>query len=132
MCTGRISNRGNCNLLKFTSLISVTIDSYSTPHIFEFLQDVQNRFEKNPVGADNQFDFVLGHLKKTNKEVIDYIVATHKPRSMMELEDVIVMHYGQPKKLERMYKGQLQLIGRCPWPVLANNANSIYNLLNKI
>ena len=53
LCTGRISNRGNCNLLKYTSLISITIDSYSTPHIFEFLQDVQDRFEKNPVGADN-------------------------------------------------------------------------------
>ena len=48
LCTGRISNRGNCNLLKYTSLITITIDNYSTPHIFEFLQDDQDRFDKNP------------------------------------------------------------------------------------
>ena len=58
-----------------------------------------------------------------------YIVVTHKPRSIAELEDVIVQHYGQPKKLERMYRQQLQQIGRCPWPVMANNVNFIYNLL---
>ena len=48
--------------------------------------------KKKTVGADNQFDFFLGHLKKSNKEVIDYIDAPHKPRSMVELEDVIVLH----------------------------------------
>ena len=47
LCTGRISNRGNCNLLKYTTLITVTLDAYSTPHIFEFVEDVQARFDKN-------------------------------------------------------------------------------------
>ena len=59
LCPGHTSNRGNCNLLKYTTLITVTLDTYSTPHIYEFLEDVQARFDKNPVGADNQFDFVL-------------------------------------------------------------------------
>ena len=72
---------------------------------------------------------MLGHLKKNNEAVMGYIVATYKPRSMVELEDVILQHYGQAKKLERMYRQQLQQIGRCPWPVVANNMNSIYNLL---
>ena len=49
LCTGRISNKGNCNLLKYTTLITVTLDTYSTPYIYEFLDDVQARFEKNPV-----------------------------------------------------------------------------------
>ena len=59
------------------------------------------------------------HLKKNNAAVMGYIVATYKPRSMVELEHVIVQNYGQPKKLERMYRQQLQQIGRCPWPVVA-------------
>ena len=59
LCTGHICNKGNCNLLKYTTLITVTFDTYSTPHFYEFLKDVQARFDKNPVGADNQFDFVL-------------------------------------------------------------------------
>ena len=90
---------------------------------------MQARFEKNPVGADNQFDFILANLKKNNEAVMGYIVATYKPRSLVELEDVIVQHYGQPKKLERIYRQQLQQIGRCPWPVIANNVNPIYHLL---
>ena len=40
LCTCRISNKGNCNLLKYTTLITVTLDTYSTPHIYKFLEDM--------------------------------------------------------------------------------------------
>ena len=130
LCTGKISSRANYGSLKFCTLLNIKLEVYSAPHLFEYIEDVKARFQKNPVDADSQFDFVLSNLRKSNESQMSYLEATYRPRSLAELERVLVVNYGQPTKLEKLYTKQLQMIGRCPWPIRAENAQSIYQLLH--
>ena len=130
LCTGKISSRANYGSLKFCTLLNIKLEVYSAPHLFEYIEDVKARFQKNPVDADSQFDFVLSNLRKSNESQMSYLEATYRPRSLAELERVLVVNYGQPTKLEKLYTKQLQMIGRCPWPIRAENAQSIYRLLH--
>ena len=102
-------------------MLATKFDVYSAPHLYEFLADMKARFQSNPVTADSQFDLVLGHLRKENAKEMSYVEQTFRPRNLVDLERFLVITYGQPAKLEAIYTKQLKIIGRCPWPIRAEN-----------
>ena len=132
LCTGKISSKANYSGLKYCQLLAIKLDVYSAPHLYEFLVDMKARFQSNPVTADSQFDLVLGHLRKENAKKMSYVEQTFRPRNLVDLERFLVITYGQPAKLEAIYTKQLKIIGRCPWPIRAENAQSIYRLLHTV
>ena len=69
-------------------------------------------------------------MRKENAKEMSYVEQTFRPRNLVDLEKVLVITYGQPTKLEAIYTKQLKIIGRCPWPIRAENAQSIYQLLH--
>ena len=68
LCTGKIASKANYGSLKFCTLLNIKLDTYSAPHLYEYIADVKARFKKNPVDEDSQFDFVLSNLRKPMKE----------------------------------------------------------------
>ena len=128
----KIASKANYGSLKFCTLLNIKLDTYSAPHLNEYIENVKVRFKKNPVDEDSQFDFVLSNLRKTNEKEMNYHETTYRPRSLAELEKVLVVTYShsQPTKSEKLYSRQLQTIGRCPWPIKPENAQSIYQLLH--